>query len=324
MEKTTDLPYRWVQNNMLLERDITPWSAGYLVGEGKADALLRTGRGAIAYNGTEKGDNFLEGVKSCFKPDGKGGYHAWRYPVDEDNGTFSGLPAPHLGPTPFDSVSRDQTIMAFIALAALGRQDLVKEYHSGLKWRLSPIFTQTVDYWLWAKAVGGNWFWTQIFWILSTILMTGNILWNKFIFWIGGLARKGDPVNFYGELPPDHEYTWEFTKLDNLIYKAQYPHFAFVQFTLQMYVLPKHPMKTYLQWLCKFNRFKHNLLVRLALGEEVAQDEIDAYVPHYGMRWNNRMNITSRANQEAIRPEHDSEFNYDKDILYGLNRLSGK
>jgi len=319
-KKKQDLPYRWVQNNMLLERDIAPWSVGYLIGEGKADSLLRTARGAIAYNGTEKGDNFLEGVKSCFKPDGEGGYHAWRYPVDEDNGTYSNVP----GNLPWDSVSRDQTIMAFIALAALGREDLVKEYHSGLKWRLSPMFTQTVDYWLWAKALSGNWFWTQCFWFLSLLLMTFNIGWNKFIFWVGGLARKGkDPINGYGEVPVDYDYDWgsKWTKLDDMIYKAQYPHFAFVQFTLQMYVLPKHPIKKLLQWMSKFNRFSHNLLVRLALEEHVAQEEIDAYVPHYGMRWNSRRNITSRTNQDAIRPEHDSEFNYDKDILYGLKRL---
>ena len=108
MARKKKQPYRWIQNNMLLQRDITPWSPGYLIGEGKADALFRTGYGAIAYAGTKKGDKFLEGIKSCFKDDGNGGIKAWRYPVDEDNGTFSGLE----NSLPFDSVSRDQIILA--------------------------------------------------------------------------------------------------------------------------------------------------------------------------------------------------------------------
>ena len=83
-------PYRWIQENMLLQRDVTPWSAGFNIGEGKADALWRTGYGAIAYNNTPNGAKFLAGIESCFKDDGKGGYRAFRYPVDEDNGTFSG------------------------------------------------------------------------------------------------------------------------------------------------------------------------------------------------------------------------------------------
>jgi hypothetical protein len=315
-KKQENLPYRWVQNNMLLQRDVTPWSPGYLKGEGKADALWRTGFGAVAYNGTEKGDIFVEGIKSCFKPDGEGGYHAWRYPVDEDNGTFSGLPSE----LKFDSVSRDQTMMGFIGLAVNGKQDLIKEYHGGLKWKLSYFNDQTIDYWVWCKAVSGSWFWTQMFWILSLILIPSSILWNKFIFWIGSIKQ---PYG-YGEVPLDEKNDWEWTKLDDMIYKAQWPFYVYVQFCMQMYVLPKHPLKKIIQWVCKSHRFENNYLVRLLLEEDVTMEEIDSYEPRYGSRWMNRMNITSRSGSEKLKPEHYTDYNYDKDILYGLKRLNTK
>jgi hypothetical protein len=326
-KKKKEKPYRWIQNGMLLQRDITPWSPGYLIGEGKADALWRTGYGAVAYNGTEKGDIFIEGIKSCFKDDGEGGIHAWRYPVDEDNGTFSGLPSN----LKFDSVSRDQTMMGFVGLAANGRQDLVKKYHSGLKWKLSYFNDQTIDYWLWAKAVGGNWFWVQMFWLLSAILIPVSIGWNAFIFWIGKINRKrnfNDPVDGYGHVPLDFTdnagYDWEWNKLDDYIYKAQWPFYVYVQFCLQMYVLPKHPLKSLLQWVCKAARFKDNYFVRLLLGEEVSQEEIDSYKPRYGSRWGSRMNITSRSSAKLLKPEHYTDLNYDKDILEGLKRINTK
>lgn len=312
---------------MLLQRDVTPWSAGFDKGEGKADALWRTGYGSIAYLGTEKGDNFVDGIKSCFKPDGEGGYHAWRYPVDEDNGTFSNLPST----LSFDSVSRDQTMMGFVGLAANGRQDLVKEYHSGLKWKLSSFNDQTVDYWLWAKAVGGNWFWVQIFWLLSLILIPASIAWNAIIFSIGKINRKrnyNDPVDAYGQVPLDFTdnagYNWNWNKTDDYIYKAQWPFYVYVQFCLQMYVLPKHPIKSLLQWVCKAARFKDNYFVMLLLGEEVSDREIDSYEPRYGSRWGSRMNITSRSAAKLLKPEHYTEFNYDKDLLYSLKRLNAK
>jgi len=319
-----NLPYRWIQNNMLLQRDVTPWSAGFMVGEGKADALWRTGYGAVAYNGTEKGDKFLEGIKSCFKDDGSGGIHAWRYPVDEDNGTFSGLP----GSMAFDSVSRDQTMMGFVGLAANGRQDLVKEYHDGLKWKLSDFNDQTIDYWLWCKAVGGNWFWTQIFWILSVTLIPFSILWNNFIFWVGKLNRKknfpGEKHNYYGELPLKlyDNKNWEWNKLDDWIYKAQWPFYVYVQFCLQMYVMPSHPIKKFLQWVCKSHRFENNYFVRLLLEEDVTENEINSYEPRYGSRWGSRMNITSRSDSRLLEPDHYTDLNYDKDILHGVKRIN--
>ena len=318
------LPYRWVKDGMLLQRDIAPWSPGYLIGEGRADALWRTGYGAVAYKGTKKGDIFLEGIKSCFKDDGNGGIHAWRYPVDEYDGKFSTQENPH--GLKFDSVSRDQIMMGFVGLAANGRYDLIKKYHSGLKWRLSYFNDQTIDFWLWAKAAGGNWFWTQIFWLLSSILIPVSILWNKFIFWIGKLNRKknfDDPVDGYGTVPiefMDAGYDWKWNNVDDKIYKAQWSHYVFVQFCLQMYVLPKHPLKKFLQWVCKFNRNENNYFIRLLLGEKVSDEEIDAYKPRYGSRWGSRMNITSRTENRPMAKEHLSDYNYDKDLLYAIKK----
>ncbi len=322
-KRKSEKPYRWINDNMLLQGDVNPSP-----GEGRADALWRTGYGAVAYNGTEKGDIFIEGIKSCFKDDGEGGIHAWRYPVDEYDGKFSTIENP--SGLSFDSVSRDQTMMGFVGLAANGRQDLVKKYHNGLKWKLSGFNDQTIDFWLWVKAAGGSWFWTQIFWLLSCILIPGSILWNNFIFWIGKLNRKknfDDPVDGYGEVPiefmdAEPRYDWKWNKIDDYIYKAQWPHYVYTQFCLQMYVLPKHPLKSFLQWICKFNRNENNYLVRLLLGEKVSDEEIDEYQPRYGSRWSSRMNITSRAQAKPLKPEHYTDLNYDKDILYGIKRLN--
>jgi hypothetical protein len=327
-KKKKEQPYRWIHHNMLLQRDVTPWSPGYLIGEGRADALWRTGYGSIAYNGTETGDQFIEGIKSCFKDDGKGGIHVWRYPVDEYNGSFSPVPNPH--GLEFDSVSRDQTMMGFVGLAANGRQDLVKKYHSGLKWKLSYFNDQTIDFWLWAKAISGSWFWTQIFWILSTITVPLSIGWNEVLFAIGRINRKrnyDDPVDGYGQVSLDFMdagYDWKWNKTDDFIYKVHWRFYVYVQFCLQMYVLPKHPLKKFLQWVCKSVRFDNNYFVKLLLGEEVTQEEMDSYEPRYGARWQSRMNITSRAAAKPLKPEHLTDLNYDKDLLYGISRLNKK
>jgi len=87
-----------------------------------------------------------------------------------------------------------------------------------------------------------------------------------------------------------------------------------------MYVLPKHPFKKFLQWVCKFNRNENNYFIRLLLGKKVSDEEIDGYKPRYGSRWGSRMNITSRTENRPMAKEHLSDYNYDKDLLYAINR----
>ena len=63
-------------------------------------------------------------------------------------------------------------------------------------------------------------------------------------------------------------------------------------------------------------------MIRLLLNEKVSEEEMANYYPRTDLVWQTRTNITTRTTTRKLKTEEFTEFNYDKDLLFSVNKMN--
>jgi len=134
------------EHGFLLQKS-RPWTDN--PDDGRGDAVGRTVMAAITYG--EK--DFIDAFQSCFGVNGRGEWWGERHPdVDRDD------------------LSRDHAIDWVIGLRYFNPKDLWMALR--MPWRISEKFTQTIDMYLWIRAVAHmSKFWTFLYWMPAGVFL---------------------------------------------------------------------------------------------------------------------------------------------------------
>lgn len=259
---------------------------------GNHDALFRTSLAYIVYKEPE----MMNAIISCFELDENDNLKIYRH---KDYGS--------------ENVSRDQIALAFIALKISGRNALLSNFSKSLKWKLSERFNQTIDFWLWHKALYGSRVFSTLLYLLLIPYMLFSVSLNYLIRAICGfksVSQKDFVPSLYFALP-----SWK-QKMSKLIY----PSFAMFIMALQLFVLPKHPLKSVLQKILLFDSEKDNyFLINMLSGKTLYDDD---YIPMRGIRWNSRLDDTNDNGLRKMLKYEIGKYNLDKDLLkFSANKL---
>lgn len=307
------------KNKMMMERS-EPWETG----DGRGDALLRTGRAYIAYGHPD----IKEGILSCYKLESDGHYQAYRC-------------APNYGK---DDVSRDQTTGSLTALIINGDDEDARRLASKLRYHLSKRFVQGPGMWLWIKR------WWTIYGIVEFFSIIFGVLWNKILYRLldrnkiyseeyymtkdptTGVWWKNDKgewvfeKNAYWATNGNKLYAEYKKKVDtNRFYRildaTEYPTYGAFLTAFLVYCMPNGILRKLLAAVLRWN-FKgmNNLLFRAMFDKDVTKEEIDSLKPMTGFRWTSRFDGSSYF---GYLEGEDAEYNaIDKDILYGILRAN--
>lgn len=267
-------------------------------GEGRGDAIGRTFEAYFAY-----GDRrFVEAVKSCWvKVKTKNGYYyqGYRYPTHKDN-----------------DMSRDHVFNTVLMLIASGHfESEIRQFVTHIPWRISDRYRQTLDFWLWTRAVSGIW-WAKILSpIVEIPIMTITLLWQKFIYAI---------TPFHQEMSQD-EFAkikdFKKTKRMKLLGSTLYPSYTMTQYAWRLYYAKNSLSKKILSWLLLKMANKHNYIVRMLLGDKVrpTAEQIFFYKTMMGGRWDGILN--PEINDRDLHIITKSRYPKDYDDMVKCNLL---
>ena len=215
-----------------------------------------------------------------------------------------------------DDVSRDQVILALVALKLRGDEAELKEITAHLPFRLSRRFRMTPGMWFWVKylATGKSGFKTAYL-LMNLIEHCISVPMTKGLRFLAGATK---PV----ALPHDKKTIWPFDQNSWKVrlYKALgYPeyglHFAsWILYSVNDDSLLARMGKTVMRWQMQDS----NLLLRILLdGQPVREEEIKAFTPTNTFMWQRRTDFSTSWVYE-LKPEQYEFNNYEVDILYTL------
>lgn len=258
---------------MLLER------LGY-GSDGIGDSV---GRNAFAYICWPNASFLKESILQCIGTGENGYLYFQRYPG-------SGA----------DTMSRDHVGAIILALYINRDKDELKWILDNLPWRISRKHSQTIDFWLWQKAIKWKSFWiSQLFYLLNILFFLIVIPFNWIIRKIIGIKKidlDNDPkfIKF-------QEKTWKW-----YLNKSIYPHFALFLLAWQVKVLPGSWIKWVLQKLLLLE--SGNIVIDGTLGKKISEEDWKSYKPTTSFIWSRRMDTADDVQLRRMS-EWESEFN---------------
>lgn len=235
---------------------------------GKGDSIGRTFEAYYAY----KDERFLDAIKNCWvKIERKKGYYyqGYRFPTHDDK-----------------DMSRDHLFNTVLTLIASGCSEKeLKEFITHVPWKISPKYSQTLDLWLWMRAISGIW-WAKILSPLIEIpLMSFNVLWQKILYKVAPFKKEMSQDEFCTAS------TYKRTKWEKTIGSMLYPSYTMTQYAWRLNYMKKSLSTKILKWLLLKIANKHNYVVRMLLDDKtVIKEEVYSYKSMMGGRWDGILN----------------------------------
>lgn len=282
-----------------------PWEAADLdrnLFRGEFDSLWRTSLAYITY----KDIDLKNAIVNCFRKfeminfPGKYWYQASR--ASNRYGE--------------DDVSRDQVILALVALKLMGDEVELKEIASHLPFRLSRRFRMTPGMWFWVKylATGKSGFKTAYL-LMNLIEHCISVPMTKGLRLLAGATK---PV----ALPHDKNTVWPFNPngWKAKTYKVLgYPEYGLHFASWMIYSINDNSLLTRMnKGLMRWQMQDSNLLLRILLdGKLITNEEIKSFKPTNTFMWQRRTDFSISWVYE-LKPKEYEYNNYEVDILYAL------
>jgi len=265
---------------------------------GKGDSIGRTAEAYIAY----EDQKFIDAVKSCFI-----------YKVDKKGHKYlQGYRHPDYIQDSYNDMSRDHIINTLILLKYINDEEALKTYSKDLRWKISDRYSFTVDSWLWMKGIAGSKISLKLWYIISTIVMSFNAIWNKTLYKIAPFSEEVPQDQFEPYMPE------QLTKRQLNLRKLLYPIYALYIFSWQLYVLKDSWFKRLLQKLTLKITGRENFLMRLLLDDKnpPSFENVYTYKMMTGGRWSAMLNeTTDRDIRIVTNPTLIRENRLEEDLL---------
>lgn len=241
-------------NGMILER----------LGYGEDGIHDAVGRNAFEYI-CRPNEPFLKStIMQCVKQRDDSYVQFYRYP---DRGA--------------DTMSRDHAGAIILALYINRDQDELSWILNNLPWRLSRKHSQTIDFWIWQRALKGKSFiLSQVFFILTLIQFILIIPWNWLIRTILSV-KKVDPHNNpkWVKFRPK---SWKW-----YLQKTLYPHYALFFLAWQLKVVRQSWFGWIVRWFVAIE--SGNIVIDALLKGSMPETDWKSYKPTTSFIWSRRM-----------------------------------
>ena len=296
--------YYWdKEKEMMLTNPFKNW----ITDNGEGDALWRTG---IAYI-TNPLDKYKKGILRAFRKKENGKYQACRC-------------NPFFGE---NDVSRDQIIIAWSALYINGDIDELTDFVKNTPYRLSKRYIQTITMWFWGRGLTGNKFaaWLgQFFLSLElSISIIVNIIIKKLVNYkdypsevLERMMSEPVPEETWREKGEKLRYEFLNTKWKTQLWKMNFPGYGLHLAAWANYTGPNNIFKKYNNFLINIDMSKYNLLLKLLIGQDVTEDEINNFKTREEWCWSSRFD---KANRGRILPV-DDDYKLDIEILKTIKK----
>lgn len=263
---------------MLLER--TPWGGD----GGKGDAV---GRNAFAYVCWPNEPFLKQTMMSCMKMGDDGFIQFYRYPNQGG-----------------DTMSRDHVGGIIVALYMNRDWEELDWVLNNLPWRLNRKYSQTIDFWLWQKALKFRG--TMKGSVLSTLFFLVSMLTFIFILPYNFIIRKilgikKLKLNDFPIEPKRFEIGWR-----KWLFKSLFPHFALFLLAWQGKTLPNSIFRWIWQKMLLLE--SNNPIINSTLGKSLTKEEYHSFEPYTSFVWSRRIETSDDVYIVKMHPEQ-SKFN---------------
>lgn len=215
-------------------------------------------------------------------------------------------------------MSRDHVGAIILALHINRDEKELKFVLDNLPWRLSRKYTQTIDFWLWQKALKWEKFRyliSNIFYALNLLIFSLIIPWNFIIRTMIGIYKVE-----IKDLPVEYE---EFKGIRKLLKETIYPHFSLFLLSWQIKVLPDSFLKYILQRFLLLE--SRNIVIDSLLGKELTKERYESFQPTTSFIWSRPIDSTDEI---YMKPSTEEEMRFNDlnkgmlDYLYfGIDKL---
>ena len=236
---------------------------------GRGDSIGRTFEAYYAY----RDERFVDAVKNCWvriEDDGGYFYQGYRFPTHVDS-----------------DMSRDHLFNTVLMLIASGHsKEYIKEFVTHVQWKISGRYSQTLDLWLWMRAVSGIW-WAKILSpIVDIPILAINVLWQKIIYEITPFSEELSQEEFCSI--SNYKKTNRMKKMGAMLF----PSYTITQYAWKLHYMESSLSKKILKWLLLKISNKHNYVVRLLLEDKnkPTKEQVYSYKPMMGGRWDGILN----------------------------------
>ena len=282
---------------------------------GYGDSIGRTVRGAIKPNSSK----MMDGPLRCYKyvsGSTKPYIQLYRHPIfmsDDKPNTFS----------------RDHYSYLCIGLKHFNMNATLKSIVSGVRWRLSDKFTQTIDLWLWTKAITGNKLASLLFFMIKIPMLLLNSLNNWFWTVYGGFSKEMDQQSYDNAFPLKltKRQKW-ITSDDKFGGKVEgtlfYPTYALLNSMMQLYVM-KDSIGKSIAKVCARPMVGTNTVLKILTGIKVTPEEVYGYKPMKGGRWTTKLNERNDRDTRILDLTYWTDpWFVDREFVIGLYTQSKK
>jgi len=273
------------ENQMILEN--MGWGDG-----GKGDSV---GRNAFTYICYPNESWLKDTILRCIKMRDDGYLQFYRYPAEGGN-----------------TMSRDHVGAIILALYINRDKEELKWVLDNIPWRLSRKYAQTIDFWIWHRALKyekWRWWISQLFYLITILQFIFILPWN-FLWRVVLCVRRKNPGD---------KYTW-WNSWKRKFSKALYPHYALFLLAWQIRVLSDSWLKWLTQVLLRIE--SRNRVIDAVLGKNL-KDNI--YKPTLPFIWSRRIDSSDDIEIRYMSPE---EYKYNDlnqamlDYLYfGIDKI---
>ncbi len=259
---------------------------------GRGDAVGRTVLAAITYG--EK--DFIDAFQGCCWIDAFGRWHAIRHPEETHRNDFS----------------RDHLLYWVVGLKYINPFNLPTALK--VPWRISSKFTQTIDMWLWIRAVARKtWIWTFLYWAVAGTFFRFARMCIRLACRIGEF--KTVPYTQFKATPVK-----ELTKNQAIARKIMkiMPSYTVHQTCWALSCLRDSWFKRRLQKLVLGMVEPSNYLCRVLLGDTLNYHEYvdaDYYSGLDAYRWSGRLDESGSTDKYPLEGAEQPPYNLDVDIL---------
>ncbi|KKK66574.1 hypothetical protein LCGC14_2962740 [marine sediment metagenome] len=263
-------------------------SRSWATGDGRGDAVARTVLAAIVYRDQE----FIDAIKTnLYSLLYHGQWKPIRHPEEHRTEDFS----------------RDHTIWYVIWM----RYFSIISRALDIPWKISDKFNQTIDMWLWIRAVAKDRFIDRFaYWIVAGLLMRIGSIWNR---WLRNRAGI-ESVHYLDFKPTPAEY---LNKKELFACKNSAPGYIMDTQAFMIHCLSdgwfKRRLKKRLIPLVE----KSNYLIRKLAGDVFSAEdsqEINNYTGMDGFRWARRLDRTTDIELNQLTGKQPP-WNMDRDVL---------
>lgn len=242
-------------NGILLEDRLAPWTKG--------DSI---GRNAFAYIFWPNDPYLKDTLMSCVKMRDDGYVQFYRYPNEGAH-----------------DMSRDHVSAIILALYINRDRDELLHILDNLPLQLSRRYWQTLDFWLWQKALRAElkgkplarFIYREIFMFVNLLMFLVVVPWNF-------ILRKALGVRRYRPEDIPNQDLKRWTGVRKWMYqKLIYPQFALYNLVWMVRSLrgQKSLLSAILMLECQ------NFVLKAALGRKISEAEYNSYVPTNGFQW---------------------------------------